>query len=334
MIQEIDNQEISAHETGKLGIKQLKRFWGQSMQKRDPSLTNEKWQKEWPLNIALLAALGLGLEPTLMYLFKEQPSFDELENWIINTAGRPSAININRYNHIINGKQAGDDKIEPFLTREQEECWKKDGYVILKNVISQQQCDETIAVICDFLNIKRNDPETWYNPHPARQGIMVQLFQHPVLQRNREAPAIRKAYEQLWQRTDIWLNTDRVSFNPPQTENWHFPGPKLHWDCKLQIPVTFGTQGILYLADTEATQGAFTLVPGFQYKIDNWLASVPAGTDPQKMDLYALGPKPIVAGAGDFIIWHHALPHGSGPNSSANPRFVQYINMAPADANF
>jgi ectoine hydroxylase-related dioxygenase (phytanoyl-CoA dioxygenase family) len=30
--------------------------------------------------------------------------------------------------------------------------------------------------------------------------------------------------------------------------------------------------------------------------------------------------------AGDLIIWHHALPHGSSPNTSTVPRVVQYIN--------
>ncbi|WP_220472639.1 phytanoyl-CoA dioxygenase family protein [Spirosoma foliorum] len=39
----------------------------------------------------------------------------------------------------------------------------------------------------------------------------------------------------------------------------------------------------------------------------------------------------IAANAGDFIIWHQALPHGSSPNRSREPRFVQYINYAPSN---
>nr|WP_246483388.1 phytanoyl-CoA dioxygenase family protein [Paenacidovorax monticola] len=35
---------------------------------------------------------------------------------------------------------------------------------------------------------------------------------------------------------------------------------------------------------------------------------------------------------GDLIIWHHALPHGSRPNTTRQPRLVQYINLFPADA--
>ena len=139
------------------------------------------------------------------------------------------------------------------------------------------------------------------------------------------------AFEDLWRRKDIWVNTDRVGFNPPETELYKFRGPRLHWDISIKPPVPFATAGILYLADTAENQGAFTLVPGFHNRVEEWLGSLPPGANPRSQDLYALGPKPIAANAGDFIIWHQALPHGSSPNTSALPRFVQYINYEPAD---
>jgi hypothetical protein len=55
----------------------------------------------------------------------------------------------------------------------------------------------------------------------------------------------------------------------------------LHWDVSLARPIPFGLQGILYLADTAANQGAFTCVPGFHRKIDSWLENLPAGSDPR-----------------------------------------------------
>ena len=39
---------------------------------------------------------------------------------------------------------------------------------------------------------------------------------------------------------------------------------------------------------------------------------------------------PVAGKAGDLVIWHSALPHGSSPNSSDRPRIVQYITMSPA----
>jgi len=122
-----------------------------------------------------------------------------------------------------------------------------------------------------------------------------------------------------------------VGFNPPETSKWHFTGPHLHWDVSLSLPIPFGLQGILYVTDTEAEQGAFTLVPGFQHRIENWIHSLPPGLDPRYEDLHALGSTPLAGKAGDFIIWHHALPHGSRPNRTTKPRLVQYINWQPVE---
>ncbi|MNE39994.1 Phytanoyl-CoA dioxygenase (PhyH) [compost metagenome] len=106
----------------------------------------------------------------------------------------------------------------------------------------------------------------------------------------------------------------------------------MHWDVSLDLPIPFGLQGLLYLSDTQANQGAFTLVPGFHNRIDSWINSLPAGSNPRNQDLHQLGSMPVVANAGDFIIWHQALPHGSSPNTSNRPRLVQYINYSPIDA--
>ena len=127
--------------------------------------------------------------------------------------------------------------------------------------------------------------------------------------------------------------TDRVGFNVPERPGWTFPGPDLHWDVSLKTPIPFGTAGILYLTDTPPEQGAFTLVPGFHRRVDEWLANLAPGADPRQQDLHALGSMPIGGRAGDLIIWHHALPHGSRPNRGTQPRMVQYIAMFPTEVD-
>lgn len=308
----------------------LKRFWEKSLLKREGKIINGELKKEWRLDKILMSALGLGLEQTSVYLFETVPGFEEFEDWIIETAGMPVPETIARYNNEFGGNLLNKD-IPDVLTDEQLKSWDQNGYLILKNAVSKKECDETIEVICQSIKVKREEPGTWYQHHASRQGIMVQLFQHPVIQKNRESAIIRQAYEQLWNRTDLWCTADRVGFNPPETAEWRFPGPHLHWDVSLSLPVPFGLQGILYLADTASNQGALTVVPGFQNRIENWMSELPAGANPRQQDLYALGSFPIAADAGDFIIWHHALPHGSSPNTSQKPRFVQYINYEPLD---
>jgi hypothetical protein len=322
-------------ETGSLGVLHLKRYWTKSLLKKTGRLSPEALQEEWKIDTILLAVLGLGLEQTARYLYHSSSGFRDFENWILEiNGGKLNQVKIKAFNdYIITRKiQQKAPTTAPVLSEADIDFWDENGYVIVRGAISPADCKQTIEAICDFIHIRLDDPATWYEPHPARQGIMVQLFQHPALEKNRQSLKIRAAYEQLWNRSDLWVNTDRVGFNPPQTGQWKFPGPDLHWDVSLQLPIPFGLQGILYLSDTQANQGAFTLVPGFHRRIATWLHSLPAGTNPREQNMHALGSRPVVANAGDFIIWHQALPHGSSPNTSTLPRIVQYINYTPLDA--
>ena len=322
-------------EIGNLGVMHLKRYWQKCQLKKDGSLASDAFPEEWNIDIILLSALGLGLEQTLKEIYNSLKDFNDFENWVLSiNNGELPKEKIEQLNRYIHNRENGivEGEIEKVLDESDISFWNVNGYLIIRNVISGQDCEDTINAICDFIDIERDDSSTWYNNHPARQGIMVQLFQHPALEKNRLSEKIRKAYEQLWSRKDLWVNTDRVGFNPPETSFWKFPGPKMHWDVSLAMPIPFGLQGILYLANTASNQGAFTLVPGFHNKIESWLGSLPPSVNPRNEDIYAMGTKPIEAKAGDFIIWHQALPHGSSPNTSELPRFVQYINYAPLDA--
>lgn len=322
----------ASQEKGKLQVMHLKRFWEKSKLKREGKIRGNDLKEEWQLDRILLFLVGLGLEQTNTYLYQTTPDFEQFEDWILATAGMPVAENVWKFNQFILGNREENSKGVPeVLSREQLESWDRDGYLILRNAVPRADCDQVIAALCEFTGIERNKPESWYNTHSSQQGIMVQLFQHPVMQKNRESALIRDACAQLWNRTDLWCTTDRVGFNPPETDSWKFPGPDLHWDVSLSLPVPFGLQGILYLADTAANQGAFTLVPGFQHRLEHWMHTLPQGANPRNENLHALGSIPIAANAGDFIIWHQALPHGSSPNTASLPRFVQYINYEPLD---
>lgn len=318
----------------RIGVLHLKRYWQKYQLIKSGQLPPDAYQEEWITDTTLLAALGLGLEQTVKHIYNSQESFESFENWVnavINSGEIKEKIQSFNQQILQQVNPVNNEQIEKTLSVEELNFWNENGYLIIRNAVPAEDCEKTVDLICDFLQIKKEDPSTWYHSHPEKQGIMVQLFQHPLLDKNRRSGKIRKVYEQLWNRKDIWVNADRVGFNPPETDYWKFPGPGMHWDVSLALPIPFGLQGILYLTDTAANQGAFTLVPGFQNKIESWLKNLPAGTNPRNTDIESLGPVPIAAHAGDFIVWHHALPHGSSPNTSAVPRFVQYINYAPAD---
>jgi hypothetical protein len=321
-------------DTGRLGVFQLRRLWARSMA-RMAQLEIPTDRAERQRDFLVTHGLGLGLEQLARFL-GGQPSFEALEDWVGATAG--SLDRLERLNHALLHGSAPDPSLAalaPVLSETDLRQWDEEGYVVVPDAapagVIAQAADRVLAL----LGARSDDPESWYGGSGSGlvQKIMVQAFQHPAFEAIRRSPRIAKAFSQLWASDDIWPTTDRVGFNPPERPGYEFPGPHLHWDHALKPPVTFGVQGLVYLTDTPAEQGAFTLVPGFHRRIDAWLKSLPPGADPQRQDLYALGPRPIGGKAGDLVIWRAALPHGASPNHGRRPRLVQYVSYFTSAAH-
>ena len=315
-----------------LGICHLRRFWARTQAQRRGAQT----VAEPHLDKLLVHALGLGWEPTLQHLFKVGPSLEEFQDWIRLNAGTADPVRVERFNAAVRGEPVPEatraqlDSIEamaPVLTEEDLAGWQEHGFVVLPQAAPAAVIRRAAQALWAHLGADPADVESWYRA--STNGIMVQLFRHPALDAIHADPRIHKAFAQLWGSPDLWMTTDRCGFNVPVRHDRPFPGPDLHWDVSLHLPVTFGTQGILYLEDTPAEQGALTLVPGFQHRLEPWLASLPPSANPRTQDLHALGSRPVPGRAGDLVIWHHALPHGSRPNLGARPRLVHYLDMVP-----
>ena len=216
----------------------------------------------------------------------------------------------------------------PGLTAEELAFWDEHGYVVVHDAVAAEDRDAAAAAIYEFLDADPGHPETWYG-NKFGVSIWVPLLRHPAFLANRKAPRLVKAFAQLWGREDLWPTIDQGGFNPPEHEGWKFPGPHVHWDSSLARPHCFGVQGILYLTDTPADQGAFSCIPGFHRTLDPWLKELPPSEDPRQAILRHPGLKPIAGKAGDLVIWHESLPHGTSPNHGTKPRVVQYITLRP-----
>ncbi|MBL7702953.1 MAG: phytanoyl-CoA dioxygenase family protein [Ferruginibacter sp.] len=310
-------------DTGNTGIPHLKRLW---YKLNDP--TSAQNYNEAGLDAALLNVLGLGLLPTYDFFFHNQPSLQVFEQWVLSfyPGGLPEERIKECYALLEPGTDA-DKSDEPDVLSESDLLfWKEKGYVIVRNAIEQQDCLAARQAIWEYLHKVENDPSTWYDNGDQLQGIMVPLYRHAAIDKNRNAGRIKKAFEQVWNQTGLIFTTDKCGFNAPETAASKYKGIGLHWDVSLVTPIPFGTQGILYLTDTAANQGALTVVPGFHKKIESWLQSLPPNINPRQTDLSIFNPVPIAANAGDLIIWDHRLPHSSSPNRANFPRLVQYIN--------
>ena len=294
---------------------------------------------EWALDNVIYHGLNLPIEETIRYLYQDAPTLAEFENWVLERNGGVVHKNVaDRINAavlgLISGETQDESTVQPFeniLSEKEVAFWNENGYIVVSGVYSDEEINAAVTAVWEHLEMDPDDPESWYT-RASDHGIMVQLFRHAALDRVRTSPKLKAVFAQIWGTADLWISTDRVSLNPPERPGHEFPGPHLHWDVSLELPIPFGVQGLVYLTDTEAEQGAFTCVPGFHTEIETWLKGLPPRADPREQARDELKAVPIPGKAGDVVIWHQALPHGSRPNRHTRPRIVQYVTMFPSDA--
>ena len=295
----------------------LQRFWERAC---SPAYAFNETQaaNHWHDEVMALQGLGIGVEAALQFLHFQRPELESYRQWLYD-------------NQRMQPEEVGPEQ-DDVLSADDLAFWEQNGYVIVKQAVSQQQCAEARDAIWEFLGASPEDPSSWYKPHDARRGLMVSFFDHPALDINRRSGRIRKAYEQLYGSKAIYKTIDKVSFNPPECMDFRFIGSALHWDVSLVLPISDRLQGLLYLTDCTADDGAFHCVPGFQHRIGEWLASLPPEAEPRALAPRELKAVPVPAAAGDFIIWHQALPHCATPNRGTSPRLVQYLTYLPEAA--
>lgn len=287
----------------------LKTLWQQSLHGKGSVATPDEWDEQ----VSCIYKCGKGLEETLRYLYSQRPSFEDFTQWM-----KPA-----------NQIETTETLTEAVLTAEDISFFENNGFIVIKNAITFPEAEAAKAAILEYLQADLNDPASWYKHHEEQRGLMLMFYHHPALNVVRNSVRVRKAYEQLYASTLIHKVVDKVSFNPPETPSFTFLGSPLHWDVSLVPPIPFALQGLLYLSDVAENGGAFSCVPGFHKQVEDWLKTLPPDVNPREEAVRLLQPVPVAGRAGDFIIWHQALPHCATANHSNTPRFVQYHTYLP-----
>lgn len=320
----------SAHRS-RLGIPYLYRYWQRAIA---ANVGQPQDRDEWDLDCTLLAGLNLNVLETARFLNPhDRPGFEAFVDWILATnGGAMNQAELARLRAALAGETVGSAAgslhgVEG-LTPDELAFWDEHGFVVVHDAVDPADRDAAAAAIYEFLDATPHDPASWYS-RKFGVSIWVPLLRHPAFLANRRAPRLVKAFSQLWGREDLWATVDQGGLNPPETADWKFPGPHVHWDVTIAPPYRFGVQGILYLTDTPAHQGAFSCIPGFHRRLDEWLRMLPAGVNPHDALKREPGLTPIAGKAGDLVIWHHLLPHASSPNRGSLPRVAQYISLRP-----
>jgi len=223
------------------------------------------------------------------------------------------------------------------LTQEDLAFWHENGYVIVRRAVPQANVDAVIDIIWEFMEMDRDNPETWYRSTDDGSGRpklkesgMAELYQHQALWNNRQHPRVYGAFVDIWETEKLWVSIDRVNLNPPARADWDFRG-FVHWDIDTSLrPLPNRVQGVLSLVDVSAEAGGLQVVPGFHRQFEDWVKTQPPDRDPRQPDMSGLELTSVEMNAGDLVIWHSLLPHGTGRNNSQRPRLAQYITMFPA----
>ncbi len=216
------------------------------------------------------------------------------------------------------------------LTESQKNHFHEEGYLVVPGLVPDDLCDAVMDAMLEYAGIDPEDRNTWYNRENDGHGI-IPLHHHQSLWNLRQYPGIHQVFSELYESENLWVSNDRVSCKAPkaeETSDWR--RERVHWDCDPWNFTQLGMQGLVYLNDTDESQGAFSCVPSIFRNLKQYLSDHEQDEHrryPQVDDSELVripGPK------GSLVIFHRLMPHTSDLNQSDHHRFVQYVTMVPA----
>ncbi len=215
------------------------------------------------------------------------------------------------------------------ITDADKRRFENDGFLLIENVVPAALCAAVRQTICEFLCMSESDPETWPDAQSRGHGIVP--IHHPQsLWDVRQHPDVHRIFAALHDSPALWVTYDRVSFKTRQP-GATMPGPAeaVHWDGHPARPGPRSLQGLVYLTDTDADQGAFCCVPELYRTVDAYLAAHPEHGETRRPEIPAGGLVTVPGPIGSLLIWDRRLPHSSTLNLTPRPRWVQYVAMDP-----
>lgn len=216
------------------------------------------------------------------------------------------------------------------LSEEQHAFFVENGYVTVSGVVPPENLQAAIKAICEFLKIDSDDPNAWYHIDLGPNGI-VPLHHAQAFWDNRQHPKVYQVFSELLGIRELWVTMDRGSFKPPFRREWPElqDDSPLHWDRDPHDPRGSWIQGLLYLTDTSAEQGAFQCVPKIHRLPDRWASKLDEDNFLVPKEIDESEAVNVVGAAGTLILWDSRLPHRGGLNHTDQPRFAQAIAMHP-----
>src|SRR6187402_3318402 len=118
----------------------LEKLWKRTL---NPSGSSNADSQTWDLEIKTLYQLGISMENTLQFLYIEKPDFELFTTWIKN-------------NKQVDRNSEFENLEDNVLSEQDLQFWKNNGYLVIKNAISEEDCRNTQQAIWNFLNMDFN----------------------------------------------------------------------------------------------------------------------------------------------------------------------------------
>ncbi|GAA3931317.1 phytanoyl-CoA dioxygenase [Chitinophaga oryziterrae] len=268
---------------------------------------------------------GLGKFETYQFLYAECRDVDHFKAWIIDLKGAEFFHHATlQFDNWLTSSSVADTISPVLLSPSQLSFWEQQGYLKISGLVEDTLCDDVKDLICTHLNLS----STWYPAHPDWHGLMLEVYQDARLEAIRKHPQVHQLFAELYNTHHIISNTDKLSFNPPETASWKFKGSNLHWDLDLSKPVEYYIQGLIYLDDVPEDRGPLLVVPGFHHQFADFIRPFSTLDDAMEAVRAVTSPIPVPGVKGDVVVWLNTLPHAASANRSSLPRFVQYLNFS------
>ena len=215
---------------------------------------------------------------------------------------------------------------------------EENGFVVIANVLNQQECDTALDLTWDYLEqlgtgVDRTDWKTWDDdkwPTVVHGGILPgHGIGHSEAQWFiRGVPKVKEAFASVWETDDLLVSFDGMAlWRPwPLNEAWktNRGGTWLHID---QHPITRPgrqcVQGLVNLLPTTPATGGNVLIPGSHKSFEKIPQVYPErlGRLPLDLDHFRFpADDPLLAGtspiichleAGDLLLWDSRVIHCS-----------------------
>lgn len=239
------------------------------------------------------------------------------------------------------------------------EYLQKNGYVIIKDILTLEEIQFSKELLWEFLNEKcqmnQNDISTWTDENFAKLGdsttgiLAFSGINHSkFLWYLRTRPNVKRIFEIIFQTNDLLTSFDGGNiFRPwhnPILSNYHSKTSQgwFHVDQGRKLLGFHCVQGLISLTDSNQNTGGFCVIPGSHHHHTELMKTIATNNQnfvmiPDNSPILLNEQILPICYAGDMILWDSRTIHCNTPSLVSTPncpidellRIVGYVCMTP-----